>query len=684
MNMSAEGLEKNSETSRQTPDPALTWRLRQKDEQIAWLMQSLAERNETIRKLKGSRSWRWTKPLRMANAIKRRLSRLLARFNREGLTQTLHKTLTVLRQEGWRGLRLRLANTSNPTADYAEWVHRYDTLDAMQRTHISKRIAELANSPLISVLMPCFNPNPEWFQEAIESVRNQLYPHWELCIADDASTDPAIRPILEDYIRRDTRIRVVFRTENGHISASSNSALELVRGEFVALLDHDDLLPEHALFWVADAIAWHPDAGVIYSDEDKFDPENGRFGPYFKSDWNPELFLSQNMVSHLGVYRTSLLREVGGFRTGFEGSQDYDLALRCIERLKPRQIVHIPRVLYHWRVHAESTAQSMEAKPYALLAGQRAIADHLARCGVAATVELGEPTGYRVRYALPTPSPLVSILIPARHGVALLRQCINSILSRTDYTAYEILIIDSSSEELAMQAYLESLASQQNIRVLHGERQYNDPALINWAVEQARGELVCLLDDDTEVITPGWLGELVSIALQPGVGAVGARLWHPDDTLQHGGMILGIEVASPAHQRMHRRYSGYFGRAALLQSFSAVTSTCLVVRRNLYRTIGGLNDKELKIAFSDVDFCLRLLQAGYRNVWSPYAELYCHESASAGEENDDDEALNDQATAVRYMQQQYSTLLLHDPAYNPNLCLDGSFGLAWPPRTLQG
>lgn len=684
MSMKTEGVREASALNQQPSDPGLAWRLRQKDEQIAWLMQSLAERDEAIRKLKGSRSWRWTRPLRMANAIKRRLSHLFARFSREGLTQTLHKTLAVLREEGWRGLRLRVASMSNPAADYAEWVRRYDTLDAMQRTHINQRIAGLTHSPLISVLMPCFNPNPEWFREAIESVRSQLYPHWELCIADDASTDPAIRPILEEYIQRDARIRVAFRTENGHISASSNSALELVTGEFVALLDHDDLLPEHALFWVADAIAWHRDAGVIYSDEDKFDPESGRFGPYFKSDWNHDLFLSQNMISHLGVYRTSLLRKVGGFRTGFEGSQDYDLALRCIEQLEPSQIVHIPRVLYHWRVHAESTAQSMEAKPYALLAGQRAIADHLARCGIAATVELGDPTGYRVRYALPAPLPLVSILIPARNGVELLRQCIDSIVNRTDYTAYEILILASSPENPAMQGYLESLAGQHNIRVLRDERPFDYAALNNRAVEQAHGELVCLLDGRIEVIAPGWLGELVSMALQPGVGAVGARLWHPDDTLQHGGMILGIEVASCAHKRMHRRYSGYFGRAALIQSFSAVTSACLTIRRDLYLTIGGLNDTELKAAFSDVDFCLRLLQAGYRNMWSPYAELYLHGSRCPGDENDNEETLHDQAAAVRYMQQQYSTLLLHDPAYNPNLCLDGGFGLAWPPRTLQG
>ncbi|MBZ0104047.1 MAG: glycosyltransferase [Sulfuricella denitrificans] len=684
MNMAEEGLSKDAEAPRQCPDPRSAWRIRQKDEQIAWLMQRLVKRDEEIRKLKGSRSWRWTRSLRMINAIKRRLPGFLALFRREGLVKILRKTMTVLHVEGWLGVRQRLAAMGNPATDYTEWVRRYDTLDTLQRTRIGERIADLVTPPLISVLMPCFNPNPEWFREAIESVRNQLYPHWELCIADDASSNPAIRPILEDYARRDPRIRVVFRSENGHISASSNSALERVTGEFVALFDHDDLLPEHALFWVADAISRHPDAGVIYSDEDKFDPENGRFGPYFKSDWNADLFLSQNMVSHLGVYRTRLLREIGGFRTGLEGSQDYDLALRCIEQLEPRQIIHIPRVLYHWRVHADSTAQSMEAKPYALLAGQKAIADHLARCGTAATVELGNPTGYRVRYALPTPLPLVSILVSIHNGLESLRRCIGSITSRTDYAAYEILVIDNSTDDPAIQPYLESLSGKQNIRVLRGDQRLNNAALSNWAVEQASGELICLLDDTTEVITTNWLGELVSIALQPGVGAVGARLWYPDDTLQHGGIILGIGVATYAHRYMPRRYSGYFGRAALIQSFSAVTAACLVMRRDLYRSVGGLNDNELLSTFSDVDFCLRLLKKAYRNVWCPFAELYHHEPASL-DDGDAGGKQNRLAAEVRYMQQQYGAFMLNDPAYNPNLdsSPDNSFALAWPPLVEQ-
>ncbi len=681
MSMAADGLREESAALRQDPDQELAWRLRQKDEQIAWLMQSLAEKEDTIRKLKGSRSWRWTKPLRMANALKRRLSRLLARIRREGWKKNLRKSLTVLREEGWRGLRLRLAAMSNPAADYAEWVRRYDTLDAMQRARISERIAELANPPLISVLMPCFNPNPEWFRAAIESVRSQLYPHWELCIADDASTDPAIRPILEEYIRHDARIRVAFRTENGHISASSNSALELVTGEFVALLDHDDLLPEHALFWVADCIAQHPDAGIIYSDEDKIDELGTRFEPYFKCDWNPDLFLSQNMISHLGVYRSELIRTIGGFRQGFEGSQDHDLALRCIESLTTDQIIHIPRVLYHWRVHASSTAQSPDAKPYAILAGQKAIEEHLVRKGVNAKVEIGNQPGYRVRYALPDVPPMVSIIIPTRNGLELLRQCVDSIFSRTDYVNFEILIIDNGSDDQATLEYLQNLAANPKIRVLRDERPFNYSALNNSAVEQARGELICLLNNDIEVISREWLGEMASIALQPSVGAVGACLWYPDNTLQHGGVILGIGgVAGHSHKFLTRGQFGYFGRAIMIQSLSAVTAACLVIRKSIYQSVGGLDEKNLQIAFNDVDFCLRLLEAGYRNVWTPFAELYHHESASRGTE-DTEEKKNRFANEVNFMKKHHAKFLHNDPAYSPNLTLEiDNFSFAWPPR----
>src|SRR4051794_32591865 len=298
--------------------------------------------------------------------------------------------------------------------------------------------------PLISVLMPVYNPDPAFLRAAIESVRTQLYPHWELCIADDASTAPGVRETLQDCAAADGRIRVVLRAENGHISASSNSALELAGAPWLALMDHDDLLAEDALYRVAACIDTHPRARLIYSDEDKIDDAGQRSDPYFKPDWNPDLFHSHNMFSHLGGLSTELVRQVGGFRIGLEGSQDWDLVLPCIEVVEPDQIEHIPRVLYHWRIHQASTASSMTAKPYAAVAGERALNEHFDRLGVRAPAEY-VGVGYRTRYPLPADRPLVSIIVPTRNGMDLVRRCVESIVGRTGYQPYEILLVDNGS-----------------------------------------------------------------------------------------------------------------------------------------------------------------------------------------------------------------------------------------------
>ena len=564
--------------------------------------------------------------------------------------------------------------------DYDEWVRRYDSTDDALRASLGQRLAALAHQPVISIVMPTYNANPVWLGAAIESVRNQIYPHWELCIADDASTEPASQALLRDYAARDPRIKVMFRPKNGHISAASNSALELVTGEWVALMDHDDTLAEHALFWVADAINQDPQIRAIYSDEDKIDTEGRRSNPYFKSDWNIDLFYSQNMFSHLGVFHSALLREIGGFRLGFEGSQDYDVVLRCIERIAPQQIHHIARVLYHWRVHPESTAHSSDAKPYAQLAGERALNEHFERTRVGGRVTfIGH--GYQMKYDLPAPPPLVSLIIPTRNGVELLRQCINSILTLTSYWNYEIIIVDNGSDDPEALAYLASFDGLPMLRVIRDDREFNYSALNNMAVSQAQGELVALINNDIQVISPDWLSEMVSIALQPGVGAVGARLWYPDRTMQHGGVVLGVGgVASHSHKTLAMGQHGYFGRANLIQSFSAVTAACLVIRKDRYLAVDGLDEINLKVAFNDVDFCLRLREAGLRNVWTPYADLFHHESATRGADASPEKQARFNSE-VSHMYARWGPLLPFDPAYNPNLTLGyDDFSLAWPPR----
>ncbi|MDM0081949.1 glycosyltransferase family 2 protein [Variovorax sp. J31P179] len=605
----------------------------------------------------------------------------------------LGRSWLIFRRSGWRGLKTsvgilvrgegppRMADADTlDRKHYSEWVKRYDTPTDSLRAAMRERIASMGNTPLISVVMPVYDVDPSWLREAIESVRRQIYPHWELCIADDASPSEATRALLKEYAALDARIKVVFRPRNGHISAASNSALELAAGPWIALMDHDDLLAEHALFWLADAIDRHPNARLIYSDEDKIDGRGVRSAPNFKPDWNLDLFRSQNIFSHLGALRTDLVREVGGFRVGLEGAQDYDLVLRCIEHVAPAQVHHIPRVLYHWRVHAASTATSIEAKPYAQEAGARALNEHFARTGVRAKAECTRD-GYRVHYELPDPPPLVSLIIPTRNAVELVRQCIESIQRKTTYPRYEIILVDNGSDDPAALDYFRQLGQQPGVRVIRDDRPFNYSALNNAAVESASGELVGLVNNDIEVISPDWLSEMVSIALQPGVGAVGARLWYPDMRLQHGGIILGIGgIAGHSHKRLQSGDAGHFQRAVVVQSLAAVTAACMVVRKDIYRSVGGLDEEHLQVAYNDVDFCLRVREAGYRNVWTPHAELIHHESATRG----DDAAADKQARFVaegQYMQRRWGEALAADPAYSPNLTLIfEDFSYAWPPR----
>jgi glycosyltransferase involved in cell wall biosynthesis len=603
--------------------------------------------------------------------------------------RAISKAWGVLNREGWEGVRrcviLYHSQATNSVDfdrnDYAEWVRRYDTLTVETRTAMQGRIDALGYKPLISVVMPVYNPPLNLLEDAIRSVQGQLYSNWELCIADDASTDTAVHTLLQRYAYMDSRIKVVFRKRNGHISAASNSALDLVKGEFVALLDNDDLLREHALFWVADAIVTNPDAGLIYSDEDKIDQTGRRYDPYFKPDWNPDLFLSHNMICHLGVYSTDLIRQLGGFREGYEGAQDYDLALRFTEQLSNHQIVHIPRVLYHWRSHPGSTAQAGSEKNYALLAGERALNDHFARTKITAKAELQDYGMYRTRYHIPAPAPLVSLIIPTRNGLDLIKQCVDSIFSKTTYKNYEIIVVDNNSDDPNALAYFASLHEDTRIRIIRDERPFNYSALNNAAVNNARGEYVGLINNDIEVISPEWLEEMMGLAIKPDVGVVGARLWYPNDMLQHGGCITGIGgVAGHSHKHLPRGQFGYFARAQLIQTLSVVTAACLVVKKSIYQEVGGLDETNLKVAFNDVDFCLRVREAGYRNVWTPYAELYHHESATRGSDDTPEKQLRF-SDEVLYMKSRWGDALINDPAYNPNLTLDyEDFSYAWPPR----
>ncbi len=587
----------------------------------------------------------------------------------------------------WQPSTSEIAPVIQPNHDdYQKWLRLYEPLDRSTLQKMQKRIESWQNLPLISVVMPTYNTKEKWLKAAIQSVKKQVYTNWELCIADDASTNSNIKRLLQQYQQQDKRIKVIFREQNGHISAASNTALESVTGDYVALLDHDDELAPHALYWVVEELLAYPDAQMIYSDEDKIDEHNHRFGAYFKSDWNPDLFLSHNLVTHLAVYKTALLRQIGGFTVGLEGAQDYDLAIRATEQLKSEQIRHIPRILYHWRIHEDSTSGNPDAKPYAIVAAEKAINAFLQRQNIDAKVsESATMSGMiRVQYPQPNPAPLVSIIIPTYNQVKLLRQCIQSIIRKTDYENYEIIVVDNRSDDAETLAYFTELTQQNIATVLKYEQHFNYAAINNFAVKNANGDFIALLNNDIEVINREWLSEMMSHAVREDIGAVGARLWYPHQTLQHAGVLLGVAgLAEHAHKNLSRGQSGYFGRAQIIQNFSAVTAACLVVNKAKFIAVGGLDAEHLAVAFNDIDLCLKLTTRGWRSLWTPYADLYHHESASRGYEDTPEKVARLQREDA-YMREKWGAWIEHDPAYNPNLNhKTGDFSLAFPPHRLS-
>lgn len=566
-------------------------------------------------------------------------------------------------------LRLNgMPGTAASRSSYRRWIARHDFAATRDGARIAREVAALKDKPLISVVMPVYNTPKRLLREAIESVRGQIYPNWQLCIADDRSPKPHVRGLLEHYSKIDPRIRVVYREENGHISHATNSAFALAKGDWIALLDHDDILRPHALAELALEASRYPDAQIIYSDEDKLDRWGKRYDPYFKPDYSRELFRSQNYFNHLTVHRADNIRAVGGWRPGFEGSQDYDVTLRIIERIDAATIRHIPKVLYHWRAAKGSTAAAGSEKNYAYTAGLKALEEHVARLALPARVEGAPDTPfYRVRFAIPRPEPLVSLIIPTRNRVDLLRNCINSIRSKTVYSNYEIIVVDNGSTEPETLAYLDKLKAERQARVLRWDQPFNYSAINNFAVWQAKGALIGLINNDIEVISPGWLNEMVSWAIQDDIGCVGAKLYYANDTIQHAGVILGIGgVAGHSHKYFDRHSQGYFSRLKIVQNMSAVTAACMVMRKSVFHEVGGLDAEKLAIAFNDVDLCLKVREAGYKNVWTPFAELYHLESVSRGAE-DDPVKIARFASETLVMQKRWRSRLGADPYYSGNL-----------------
>jgi GT2 family glycosyltransferase len=626
----------------------------------------------------------------------------------EGVAGMLAGVRRVIRREGFAGLNDALRRlhaqtqapqdagapapmqgpttpATAPRAVYRDWIEQHDTLNDEDRAGIRAHIDAMRRKPLISVVLPVYRPHPDYLDAAIWSVRRQLYPHWELCIADDASRRRSVRRVLERHRDSDPRIRVVFRRINGHICEATNSALEIARGELVALLDHDDVLAEHALYWIAAELERHPDADILYSDSDLIDDVGGRFAPYFKGDFDLELMLGHNLVSHLGVYRRALVESVGGMRVGLEGSQDYDLLLRTFAASKPGRVRHIPAVLYHWRRSDQAPSYSAKHLARCIRAARRAVDDFLRSRGIAAEV-LDAPQArqfQRIAYRLPDPPPKVSVIIPTRNRADLVERCVGGVLGATDYPALETVIVDNDSDDPRARALLGELAQRPGVRVIAHPGPFNFAAINNHAVAETESAVLAFLNNDIEITHPEWLREMVARALQPDVGAVGAKLFFPNGTIQHAGIVTGLgadRIAGHSYAEAPRHLTGSFGDLVLAREVSAVTAACMVIRRSVFVEAGGFDQDNLAVSYNDVDLCLRLRERGYRNIVTPFAELIHLGSASRGADDlpqDRDRLLGEMA----YMRGRWGDALLHDPYFSPNFSLDSAVpDFARPPR----
>ena len=531
-----------------------------------------------------------------------------------------------------------------------------------------EEIANFEQKPLISIIMPVYNVDPIWLQKAIDSVRSQWYENWELCIADDKST----KQETLDYLKGldDPRIKVRFLEKNLNISGASNAALEMAEGDYIALMDNDDEITPDALYEMVKCIN-ETDADFIYSDEDFIDTEGICSNPHFKPDFSPDLLLSHNYITHFTCFRKSLLDQVGNFNSMFDGSQDYDLFLRLTENTD--NICHIKKVLYHWRTLESSTSLNSEAKPEALERGRKVLIETMRRRNIKAKVEHANMHHYfRVRYPIEN-TPLVSIIIPFKDKPELLEMCIGSILEKSTYRNFEIIGISNNSEEEHTFETMVSL-EKRDTRVSFYEYNvaFNYADINNHAVKTyAKGEHILLLNNDIEVITPEWIEAMLEHSQRDEIGCVGAKLYYPDDTVQHAGIIMGLGgYAGHSHKGYSRHNVGYFNRLGVVQNVSAVTAACLMVKKRIYEEVGGMDAIRFKVAYNDVDFCLRVGEKGYRNLFTPYAELYHHESISRGYETTPEKMARFQKEKDALFERHQKILTEGDPYYNPNLCHD--------------
>ena len=616
--------------------------------------------------IKGSKVWRTREFFRRLFYIKLLgtfplLQRALLTISREGFRHFLVKTGDYIKRNK------KLISLGVFESDYDKWIKKNQLTDKMI-AEIKEEIIQFGYNPTISIIMPVYNVDQVWLEKAIDSVINQLYKNWELCIADDASTKKHTKKTLERYSKKEKRIKVRYLEENQGISGASNEALSMATGEYIGLLDNDDELTIDALYENVKLLNKHPKADIIYSDDDKLDMNGNRCEPHFKPDWSPDMFLSEMYTCHFGVYRKSIVDKIGGFRKGYEGSQDYDLVLRLTE--KTINIFHIPAILYHWRKIPGSAAHSTNAKDYAYLNAKKALSDYLRRNSIEGEVVDGKFVGsYRVRRRIKN-DPKISIIIPFKDEVEVLERCLSSIAGKTNYKNYKIYLVNNQSEKKETFKYLDKIKDNPIFSLLDYNKPFNFSAVNNYAVDQIDSEYIVFLNNDTEVISPDWIEAMLEFCQRKDVGAVGAVLYYPNETVQHGGIILGIAgVAAYSHRKASKDSFGYFGRLKIIQNLSAVTAACLMTKKTIFKEIGGF-DENCAYAFNDVDLCLRMREKGYLIIYTPYAEFYHHESLSRGYEDTPEKQVRF-SKEIEYFQRKWKEVLAKgDPYYNPNLTLE--------------
>lgn len=589
--------------------------------------------------------------------------------NGQDTANIFQKTLRYWKNYGLKNTIKKVCQKLSGQRDYGNYEDFLKKYGVKEEELARQRQEVFENGPCFSIAVPLYQTKEKYLREMIESVQAQTYTNWELCLADGSGREHSLQPVVGEYIAKDKRIKYCLLDSNEGIAGNTNEALKMADGDFVVLTDHDDLLSPEALYQCAKAVQKEPQTDVIYSDEDKVDMSGKKFfEPHFKSDYNIDLLCTMNYICHLFVVRKDVMERAGLFESCYDGAQDHDFILRCTE--KAEHIVHIPKVLYHWRCHAQSTSENPESKLYAFENGCKAVKAHYDRIGIPAEVEQGPFYGmYRTHY-LWKEQPLVSILIPNKDHAADLKKCMDSIEEKSTYRNFEFIIVENNSTEEETFAYYKEIEKRDNVRVLYYKEDFNYSRINNFGAKEANGEYVLLLNNDTEMIEPDSIKEMLDVCMRPDVGIVGAKLLYEDNTIQHAGVIIGFGgVAGHAFIGQDRDDNGYFSRIISVQDLSAVTAACLMVRRSVFDEVEGLNE-EFKVAFNDIDFCLKVRKAGYLVVYNPYAQFYHYESKSRGQEDSADKVARFQQE-IGLFGERWGELLEHgDPYYNPNLTLD--------------